>query len=89
MRQELENLRDELNKVIEDLKYAFNTVIDEFRKFISTYRNLLLECESLIHEKVREHKDTYKLFKIRYITTNRLNSQAYNKKRICRCRSTI
>ena len=53
MRQELENLRDELNKVIEDLKYAFNTVIDEFRKFISTYRNLLLECESIIHEKVR------------------------------------
>lgn len=85
MRQELENLRDELNKVIEDLKYAFNTVIDEFRKFISTYRNLL----SIIHEKVREHKDNYKLFKIRYIKTNRLNSQAYNKKRICRCRSTI
>lgn len=78
-----------MEQILDNLREAFNIIIDEFRKFISTYRNLLLECESIIHEKVREHKDNYKLFKIRYITTNRLNSQAYNKKRICRCRSTI
>nr|WP_295575922.1 hypothetical protein [uncultured Intestinibacter sp.] len=67
---------------------AFNIIIDEFRRCISTYRNILLKCKA-IREKVKEHEDNYKLFKIRYITTNRLNSQAYNKKRICRCRSTI
>ena len=77
-----------MEQILDNLREAFNIIIDEFKRFTSTYRNILLKCKA-IREKVREHKDNYKLFKIRYITTNRLNSQAYNKKRICRCRSTI
>lgn len=77
-----------MEQILDNLREAFNIIIDEFKRFTSTYRNILLKCKA-IREKVKEHEDNYKLFKIRYITTNRLNSQAYNKKRICRCRSTI
>lgn len=88
MKQELDDLRYIFNKVIEDLRCAFNRIIVEFRRHISTLINIWLEYGA-IHEKVNEHKDNYKMFRHRYRKTNILNSQVYNRKRICRCRSTI
>lgn len=88
MRQELEDLRYALNEIIGELRYTFNTMIDEFKKCISTIINISLELEST-RKKLKEHKDNYRLFRHRYRKTNALNSQVYNRKRICRCRSNI
>lgn len=79
---------EEIEEILESLRDIFNIIIDEFRKFMSTIINTLLECTA-IHEKLKEHEENCKLFRHRYRKTNRLNSQVYNKKHICRCRSTI
>ena len=78
-----------MEQILDNLIEAFNIIIDEFKRFTSTYRNILLKCKA-IREKVKEHEDNYKLFRHRYTKTNRLNSQVYNRKQHrYRCRSTI
>lgn len=77
-----------MEQILDNLREAFNIIIDEFRRCISTIINTFIEYEA-IREKLKEHEENCKLFRYRYRKTNRLNSQVHNKKHICRCRSTI